>query len=287
MTQRIETQTIPPAIRQLLEEHQRRGALELPLLSDTAARVMALCNDENSEARDLAEVMKRDQSLAGHVLRVANSAAYAPKEEIVSLQQAISRLGLPTVREIALAISVKGRVFQVPGHQTRIRSMWMHSAAAAVYSREVALLLRVNAEGAFMCGLLHDIGKPVVLQTLLDLVKERTNKAIPSGLIELAMDEFHEAWGALLVRSWDLPEWVGGVVEHHHHWNRAPEEIRREVLIARLGDMLSAWALDDSYDEADFRAEDDVVAELNIYADDLAGLLAQRGNVLEIAETFV
>jgi HD-like signal output (HDOD) protein len=87
------------------------GSLDLPLLSDTAAKVMELCGDASCDARRLAELIQRDQGLAGHVLRVANSAAYAPTERIVSLQQAVSRMGLTAMRDIALAIAIRGKVF--------------------------------------------------------------------------------------------------------------------------------------------------------------------------------
>ena len=66
---------------------------------------MSLCSEETCDAARLAELITHDQALAGHVLGVSNSAAYAPKEPIVSLQQAVSRLGSDTVCEIAMAPS--------------------------------------------------------------------------------------------------------------------------------------------------------------------------------------
>jgi putative nucleotidyltransferase with HDIG domain len=167
---------------------------------------LALCEDEKSDARALEAVLERDPSLAAHVLRVANSAAYAPKEPIVSLQQAVSRLGLPSIRTIALGISLQGRVFQMPGHQSRVRSIWMHCAVAAVYARETARKLRRNVEGAFLCGLLHDIGRPVVLQATVDALAHRTKDPLPVPLLETAMDEFHAGVGARMVESWKLAD---------------------------------------------------------------------------------
>ena len=105
--------------------------LELPFLPETAAEVVASCNSGDCDARELAELLQRDQSLASHVLRVANSAAYAPKEAIVSLQQATSRLGVATICEIAIAVSLHGNVFRVPGHKVRVRELWIHSATSA------------------------------------------------------------------------------------------------------------------------------------------------------------
>jgi len=278
--------SLPPKIRELLTQAFAAEDLELPLLPDAASRVLDLCNSEECEARELSDVIQRDQSLAGHVLKVSNSAAYAPKEPIVSLAQAVSRLGLSTICEIALAVSLKGRVFKAPGHAVKVRQMWMHSASTAVYAREVARLLRHNVEGSFMCGLLHDVGKPFVLQTLVDVSSQYTDKPVPSGILELSMDEFHAEVGTRLIRLWGLPDWMAEAVAHHHTWE-TPQEFQKESQITRMADLLSHWALDDSLEESDFAAEDPVVAALNIYGDELMGLLAHRGKVLEIAEAFV
>lgn len=225
--------------------------------------------------------------MAGHVLGVANSAAYAPKEPIVSLQQAISRLGLPTIAEIIVALSLKSRIFDVPGHQTKIRKMWMHSATSAVYAREAARLLRKNVEAAFLCGLLHDIGRPIVLQALIDAAREKTDRPVPSRVLELAMDEFHERVGVLTVEEWQLAPWVRDAVAYHHDHTRATDH-RDEAMVTTLADLLSHWALDfECADESDFPAEHPVVGDLNLYGNDLITLLEKRGLVLEVAETFV
>ncbi len=276
---------LPDGVRRMLaqrlEEH-----LELPFQSTTTAQVMALCNDESCDAAKLSELISLDQSLAGHVLGVSNSAAYAPVEPIVSLHQAVSRLGISAVCEIALAVSLKGKVFDVPGHAVRIREMWMHSAAAACYGKEVARLLRANVEGAFLCGLLHDVGKPIVLQNLVDMAREKTDVPIPPVILDAALFEFHEAIGARMVGHWELPEWMGEVVAHHHDF-RATDEFRRETQITRLGDVLAHWALDEGSEPADYVGDPEVEAELNLYPDDLEKLFALRGQVLGVVEAFL
>ncbi len=65
---------LPAKVRKLLEMRLADKDLELPVLSDTAMQVLALADDEDCDARGLAELLARDQSLASHVLRVSNSA---------------------------------------------------------------------------------------------------------------------------------------------------------------------------------------------------------------------
>jgi putative nucleotidyltransferase with HDIG domain len=277
---------LPAPLRALLERRFADEGLELPLLPDTAAQVLSLCNEETCDARSLAALIERDQSLAGHVLRVSNSAAWAPKEPIVSLQQAVSRLGTSNLCEIAIAVSLEGRVFRVPGHQVRIREMWMHSAAAAVYAKEVARRLRRNVESAFLCGLLHDVGKPIVLQVLLDSVRTKTDAPVPAPLLEAAMDEFHAEVGARMALRWSLPAWAARAIAGHHDY-ASQEEHREEAMVAHLADLLSHWALDSKLREDDFERELPVLDDLGLYEEDLDALLEKRGGVLEVAEAFL
>jgi putative nucleotidyltransferase with HDIG domain len=276
---------LPQPVRLLLEA-RLQGELDLPFLPDTAAQVLSLCNDETCEPRKLSELIQRDPSLAGHVLRVANSAAYAPTEPIHSLPQAVSRLGFDIICEISVAVSLRGRVFEVPGFQTRVRAMWMHSAAAAVYAKEVARFLRRNVEGAFLCGLLHDVGKPIVLQELVDLSRERTSKPVPAGICEAAMDEFHERIGGQMVRLWKLAPWMAEVVLHHHDPDAASEHAD-EMRIVRLADLLAHWALDDGLELAELQGETRLLADLNLYPEDLAKLCEARTRVIDVAEAFL
>lgn len=259
--------------------------MELPILPEASARIVALCGDDKADAKAIEAVLERDPSLAAHVLRIANSSAYAPKEPIVSLQQAVSRLGLGTIRNIVLAVSLQGRVFKVPGHQARVRSIWIHCAVAAAFAREIARKLRKNVEGAFLCGLLHDVGRPIVLQATVDALAHRTKEPLPAALLETAMNEFHESLAERMVTAWKLADWTVAVVAHHHEPAKAAP-YDDEARITHLADLLSYWALDDSRTPAEFGADEPVIQELNLYPEDVDKLLAYRGRALEFAEAF-
>lgn len=275
---------LPAGVRKLLVARIESN-LELPLQSTSSAQVMALCNDEECDASTLSDVIAHDQALAGHVLSVSNSATYAPKEPIVSLQQAVSRLGISTICEIAVAVSLKGKVFDVPGHAVRIREMWLHSAAAAMYAKEVARHLGMNVEGAFLCGLLHDVGKPIVLQNLVDMARAKTDKPVPQAILAAAMDEFHEPVGARMVRHWELPEWMAVVVEHHHDCDLA-EELEREAQVTLMSDHLANWALGEGESD-DYVGDPEVHSGLGLGSEDIQSFLGMRGRVRELVEAFL
>lgn len=275
--------TIPEPIRQAL--HKRiADELDIPLLPDTASRVMAASQDEDSDLQLLAELISHDQSLAMHVLRVANSAAYAPREPIASLQQAIQRLGVRTLRAIAVAVAVKGRVFSVPGHHTRVRTLWMHSAATAVYARETALLLRRDADAAFLCGLLHDVGMPIALQLLCDIAPAE-HQPLPGWLADAVMLELHGELGMRTAAAWRLAPAVAAAIRWHHAPERASAH-GDEVRLAALADELAYWALDEARGEDAFPADDPRVTAAGLTPAHVDTLARKRGRVLEVTEAF-
>src|SRR5262245_6254727 len=261
---------LPGWLHDILERHLAED-VELPVLPEAAGRVAVLCEQEGTNAKAIEKVLERDPSLASHVLRVANSSLYAPQEPIVSLQQAVSRLGLGAIRNVVLGLSLQGRVFKVPGHQTQVRAIWTHCAVAAAFAREIARKLRKNVEGAFLCGLLHDIGRPVVLQATVSTLAHRSKEPLPLALLETAMNEFHAQVAERMVAEWKLADWTAAAVAHHHEPAKAGAH-EDEARITRLADLLSYWALEEGSKPADFPG-DAVVSELNLYPEDLEALL--------------
>lgn len=275
---------LPGWLHDILERHLEAD-VELPILPEASARILSMCEDEKTDAKAIEAVLERDPSLASHVLRIANSSAFAPKEPIVSLQQAVSRLGLGAMRNIVLALSLQGRVFQVSGHQARVRSIWIHCTVAAAFGREIARKLRRNVEAAFLCGLLHDVGRPVVLQATIQTLAHRSREPLPAALLETAMDEFHEDVAGRMVGSWKLAEWTVAVVANHHHPEKA-EPHEEQAFITYLADLLADWALDETRGPEDFPLDDPRFDRLNLYPEDIQALLAFRGKALEFAEAF-
>src|SRR5262249_18885971 len=133
-------------------ERIAEGVFELPMLPEVASMVVAATQNESSDARRLARMIHRDAALAGHVLKLANSPLYAPTVPIVSLQQAVSRLGMKRIREMAYVAACQAKVFRVPGQEERARRLFRHSVAAAVFAQEIARLRRWNVDEAFLCG---------------------------------------------------------------------------------------------------------------------------------------
>jgi len=274
--------SLPAEMRSVLVQRIEKGTLELPVLAEVASQVIAASMDEDCDLRSLTTLINRDQSMTAHVLRLANSVMYASAVQIASLQQALARLGLKKIREMALLISCETRVFKVAGFDLRVRALFRHSLAAAAYAQEIARHRRWNVEEAFLCGLLHDVGRPVLLQTMVDLKKE-LGLEVEREAIEAAAGEFHCRVGSELAKSWDLPERLAETVEYHHDPTAAPTA-SQTAMMTQLADELAHFALEkDGVDEEQLRAHPMNVS-LNVYPDELDKLIGRRVEVVEMVD---
>ena len=250
--QGLQTFSPPPAsglesFRSAVWSRLNDETLELPLLPTVAGRVLSLARSQDTRAAELARVIHSAQSLVSHVLKVANSAAYGWNAQIVSLQQAVARLGFERIAEIALAVAVAGRLFALDRRKTELQKLWSHSVAAAFCAQEAACLLRRNTETAFLCGLLHDIGKPVVLEVVQTVEKSLGSELGSEGAV-LLMEEFGGRVGAQLAREWGLPDQVQEAIACRYCYEKAshyPDEAKTTC----LADLLSDHMLNEAPDE--------------------------------------
>lgn len=283
-TQRHPETRTGPRLRDLLMQRMESDELELPILPEAAAAVLEACRDETQGPRQIADTLQRDAALAGHVLRVANSSAYGGADPIVSLSHAVSRLGLTTVSEITMGVVLKARMFRAGKRDALIHPVWAHSAAAGGWAREIARLGRRNVEGAFLCGLLHDVGRPVIVQAAVDTERLLACR-FEDDEIEEAMDALHALVGATLIRRWSLPDWMAAAVLWHHDPEAATEH-EDEARTTALADRLAHWLLDEGSGDAESFQEMPLLASLNVYPDELEQLLAKRETIAKLAEAF-
>jgi len=269
---------VPDAVRADLEGKLSAGTLELPLLPGVAMELTSVAAKEDVDARTIADMLKRDPALSAHVLRIVNSPLYSPRAQIVSLQQAVARVGVGKIREIALVIACKTGVFKAKGYEREIDLVFKHSIACALFAQEIARSTRNNVEDAFLCGLLHDVGRPVLLQALLTLLQKAravTDREAVLGLVT----ELHESAGSALAKAWTLPDTVATALAKHHSPNAAEESI--PVRIVSLADAFAHKIL-----ESELTAESvtghPALAALEIYPDVLDKLV-KRAGVVKVA----
>lgn len=278
---------VSSALHQQIADRIASGAVELPMLPQVASEVLAQGGSESTDVRRLADLLHRDQALAGHVLRVANSAAFVGDVRIQSIQQALIRIGLVQMREIVVGVALHGKIFRGDTNKELLAALWSHSTVAGLYAKEIARHLRTNVESAFVCGLLHDVGKPVVLGILLDVCKETGETVAPDACVAL-LDAFHTHVGRLLAERWELPEAVLESIARHHEVEIA-SDLGKATQVTALADLLAYIAVKPDEAVAAERSLLDghpLFAALNLYPDDVDALFAKRATILEQAAAF-
>lgn len=274
---------MPEQIEQALVDRIDKDKIDLPVLPQVAGRVMALANDPSADAARLSALIHQDQALAAHVLRIANSPAYMPRTPIASLQHAVAMLGISQLSEIAVTVSLKSGAVKVPGHEAELRQLWRHALASGAYAKEIARMRRYNVESAYLCGLLHGVGKPVVLKTVTAIAAEMRLPLTP-GAVTAFLDGYHPRVGSLIATEWALPPQVAEAIAYYRIHEQALTH-RQEVMMTCLADRLATYILvPDSFDDSTLR-DHTVFADLNLYPSDIDSLLSLKEKVLNLVDT--
>ncbi|GKS58678.1 hypothetical protein YTPLAS18_22050 [Nitrospira sp.] len=277
------TAEVRQSFAQALEERVANGTVQLPLLPRVATQVLSLVNDPNSDAAKFAALIHQDQALAAHVLRIANSPAYMPKVPIVSLQHAVSMLGINLLSEIAFTVSLKAGTFQAPGFEQDLEVMWWHAVASGAYAKEVAKLKRHNLESAYICGLLHAIGKPIVLNICVKLGKE-LGVTLDQGSMKSLVEDHHVQVGLLVGEKWALPAQVREAIAHYQQYDQA-QTFKQEVMMATVADRFASFILGLEDMTVDVLYDHPAYADLNLYPKDLAALVSAQDMVKKLVNS--
>ncbi|WP_417549989.1 HDOD domain-containing protein [Methylophaga sp.] len=200
-------------LEELLNQAIAEGFVEVPILPEIANKAFMLANDKESDASQMAQLIQSDPSLAAHVMRIANSAAYTPMANLTSLQQAIARLGMTTISEIAISAVLNAKLFNTPGYESYADATWQQALATSLWAKEIASHCNVNVEVAFLAGLIYSIGRPAVLQTLIDVAAQRT-LPLDDEIVHQLEDKYWLTVSQMIVIRWRMPALVIETIQH-------------------------------------------------------------------------
>jgi putative nucleotidyltransferase with HDIG domain len=193
--------------------------LVLPALPTVVVKCLELLRNSNVGLKQIARQIERDPLLAAAVVRVANSAAFGGSGVHRSLDQAITYLGTARVRTLLLDVSAR-QVFtsRDPAIAQRFQGTVDHSVAVAVLARDVAALTAgCDPDVAYLAGLLHDVGKPLLGSMLLEAERQitgmRRSRWIGSASWSRVLELNHRKVGSALARGWGLPAEIARGIE--------------------------------------------------------------------------
>jgi putative nucleotidyltransferase with HDIG domain len=201
------------------------GALgKLPPFSPILNKLLASLAGEDVSFSKLGDLIEKDTVVAGNIIHLVNSALYARRATITSVRHALALLGMDKVRNTLLGMSISRMWSQVKTPPTWSMTRFnRHSAAVAILSDQIASRIpaAVYPEGAFVGGLLHDLGRLLIALGLPDefarLVKlhEQSERSWTECEREL-LGFTHAELSAEALEKWKFPEEVQIAVRDHH-----------------------------------------------------------------------
>ncbi len=236
------------SIKQTVGEIIAEKVGDLPALPTTVSRVLQLTQNPNVSMQALEREILQDAALTGSVLKLANSAYYGLPRKVPTVGAALVYLGIKAVRSLVLTSSVLD-LFGIGSRLTASvrQTLWRGSVYAATAAKAVAQKAKYpDPEIAFVAGLLHDIGKVVLLHYMnehylmvIDLLNESPLPAIVMEHEVCGTD--HTEVGRLVCEKWQLPEVIVEAVACHHQPERAARDPRLTAIVY-VGNLL-AWML--------------------------------------------
>lgn len=219
---------------------------------DSVASLMDIIEDPVVEAEQIVPIIERDPGLTAGLLKLCNSPAYSFRRRIGSPREALVLVGNLTFARLCFALSLEPVIHRnLPGYSLDLDTLWQHSLATAYGSAYLvkAIGLSELRDRAFTAGLLHDIGKLVLDQSLVqgldngneneDGVGSQSNPSLEDERKQTGYD--HAEAGAALLETWDLPGEIIEAIRWHHDPLKAPQN-KRLALAIGVSDRVAHFA---------------------------------------------
>jgi putative nucleotidyltransferase with HDIG domain len=213
------------------------GKIVPPVMPQVVRDVQSVIKRADSTAEDVAAVIERDPVISLRLLSVSNSPVYRGIQEIRNIKEAIPRMGLIETLNLIIAIANKS-MYETDQVQLRtlMDKLWVHSLACAYGSKLIAEHLKLDdSEKFFLMGLVHDIGKSLLLKAFSEV--PLTIK-INFDLVQANIQQGHLSIGGVLLRRWGFEDIFIKVVTMHEDPVFSPET-EKEILVVHLANMLT------------------------------------------------
>ncbi|HUH61544.1 MAG TPA: response regulator [Terracidiphilus sp.] len=224
-----------------------RSIPSLPTLYNELSAALA---SENTSIAEIEQIISRDVGMAAKILQLANSAFLGARGHVSSLSHALSLIGAEIIRSLMLSIHVFSQFDRHSYAAAYIPALWDHSMAVAWLSRRIAASetgSKAVQEESFTTGLLHDVGKIVLLaempeeyRRVLERINggERCYRDWEKEFVGCAHDQI----GAYLMAIWGLPESIVHAVGSHHAASGAKEPQFSPLTAVYFADFIASAA---------------------------------------------
>jgi HD-like signal output (HDOD) protein len=253
-----------------LEEVVKRVG-DLPAVPAVVSEVLSLMESPDVDMASVGQAIERDPALSAKILRVSNSSYYGMRQYVGTLKLALVVLGISEVKNIVLGISVFNSLRN--GEQDAILGgdLWKHSFLVAGMSKMLGARLRLGLRGEdFVSGLLHDIGKLVLMRQVggpyAEIYRASGGKGMALCEAEVQPLGFtHAQAAAVLAMHWNFPMTLtDALLLHHPSPDMALREARDPQLAAvvRIADLAAHQEFAEATPPTDNALEDQEAWEI-------------------------
>lgn len=228
---------------------------ELPILPYAITQLMGLSISDEQYFEKVKALAEQDPTFTVRLIKLANSTVNAPLFQITSITHAISRIGTRHIKELITTLAV-AKIF-VPTNNSG-QDLWVHSIQVAVASQSIARMathLNIDQEKAYLCGLLHDIGRFILFSIIPDervRIDEKAWKG-PNKLTEAEQEVCgltHAELGGYAAEKWVLPSEIVNVISNHHSYDyvtltQTDKKEASLIKIVQIADYLSVLMMND------------------------------------------
>jgi HD-GYP domain-containing protein (c-di-GMP phosphodiesterase class II) len=199
----------PGSVKQIISgiiQDFKKHDVNLPVLPEVVKDIQEVINSTSSGVDQLAAIIEKDAVISVRLIAVANSVLYRGTEKILSVKHAIPRIGAKETQSIVATIANKG-LYEVKDKIFKkfMEKLWKHSLASAFAARALSELEKLgDSEKYYFMGLVHDIGKVLILKTLADLHYKYESLDINEMLDEAKA--VHTSFGSAILRKWGFSE---------------------------------------------------------------------------------
>jgi len=212
------------------------GRLSLPVFNPSVLRLQEALATDSEQIGKIEKLIMTDQTLAAEILRAANSPFYCGLSPVRTVRNAIVRLGFQQVQRLMVLASEHAKYQAHNLDLSRmLKDLWLHASTTGHAAQWLAQRLHRAGmeETCFLGGLLHDIGKLIILKAVDEIKKsEKPDFAVSSELLNEILTATHCSMGYRLLQSWNLPEDFCCMARDHHAEEIAPDNI--PLAIVRL-----------------------------------------------------
>lgn len=212
----------------------------MPPLPEALSRLMRMLNSDSISATQVASVIEGDSVLSGSVMKCVNSAYYGVPRRVSSIRHAVTLLGFQTVRNLALAFSMRRMMTGSAASRKLYGSYSRHALATALLTQHAAVRIRGgDIESAFAAGLFHDVGKLLIYTAAPEAVNDILTMAGQTGCSYLeaeleVLETTHAELSAIVLEGWKLPDMICEAARYHHEPQLAPAQSDEVCSLAAL-----------------------------------------------------